>query len=106
MLRLSPEHEEKLSAAVLMTSVFIRTEIPFMLQSGFRRRTGGAISRDAAKCSMINPSPCRRWMSEQDKQPPYMPISEENPCLGWRRDSHYAQSAGNILDPGAGDAAC
>ncbi|VFS63189.1 Phosphoenolpyruvate-protein phosphotransferase [Kluyvera cryocrescens] len=25
-----------------------------------------------------------RWMSGPDKQLPYMPISEENPCLGWR----------------------
>ena len=53
---------------------------------------------------MFNDKPvtCVRWMS--DKQLPYMPISEENPCLGWRIALRLDQP--EIFDPGAGDAAC
>lgn len=40
-----------------------------------------------------------------DKQLPYMPISEENPCLGWR-GIRITLDQPEIFLIGAGDAAC
>ena len=56
------------------------------------------------KC--INPSTLRTLDVGADKQLPYMPISEENPCLGWRGIRITLDQPGDLLDPGAGDAAC
>lgn len=62
---LSPEHEEKLGSRIDGIGLY-RTEIPFMLQSGFpSEEEQVAQYRGCCKCSMINPSPCVRWMSEQ-----------------------------------------
>ncbi len=62
---LSPEHEEKLGSCIDGIGLY-RTEIPFMLQSGFpSEEEQVAQYQGCCKCSMINPSPCVRWMSEQ-----------------------------------------
>ncbi len=77
-----------------------------MLQSGFPSEEE-QVAQYQGMLQMFNDKPVtlRTLDVGADKQLPYMPISEENPCLGWR-DSHYARSAGDLLDPGAGDAAC
>lgn len=83
-----------------------RTEIPFMLQSGFPSEEE-QVAQYQGMLQMFNDKPVtlRTLDVGADKQLPYMPISEENPCrLAW--DSHYARSAGDLLDRGAGDAAC
>lgn len=102
---LSPEHEENW-AAVLMASVFIALKSHSCCKVVSRRKKNRWRSiRGCCKCSMINPPPCVRWMSEQ--------ISSCLTCRSAKRihawlawDSHYARSAGDLLDPGAGDAAC
>ncbi len=103
---LSPEHEEKLGSRIDGIGLY-RTEIPFMLQSGFPsgRRTGGAVSGTLATFN-DKPVTLRTLDVGADKQLPYMPISEENPCLGWRGIRITLDQAGDLLDPGAGDAAC
>lgn len=46
---------------------------------------------------MFNSKPVTlRTGHRRDKQLPYMPISEENPCLGWR-GSASPISAGDLL---------
>lgn len=81
---LSPEHEEKLGSRIDGIGLY-RTEIPFMLQSGFPSEEE-QVSQYQGMLQMFNDKPVtlRTLDVGADKQLPYMPISEENPCLGWR----------------------
>ena len=81
---LSPEHEEKLGSFVDGIGLY-RTEIPFMLQSGFPSEEE-QVAQYQGMLQMFNSKPVtlRTLDIGADKQLPYMPISEENPCLGWR----------------------
>ena len=62
---LSPEHEEKLGSRIDGIGLY-RTEIPFMLQSGFPSEEE-QVAQYQGMLQMFNdkPSPCVRWMSEQ-----------------------------------------
>ncbi|PVZ82462.1 phosphoenolpyruvate-protein phosphotransferase PtsP [Serratia sp. S1B] len=81
---LSPEHEQMLGGRVDGVGLY-RTELPFMLQSGFPSEEEqvaqyqGMLQLDPQK-----PVTLRTLDVGADKQLSYMPISEENPCLGWR----------------------
>lgn len=81
---LSPEHEEKLGSFVDGIGLY-RTEIPFMLQNGFPSEEE-QVAQYQGMLQMFNSKPVtlRTLDIGADKQLPYMPISEENPCLGWR----------------------
>ncbi len=81
---LSPEHEEKLGSFVDGIGLY-RTENPFMLQSGFPSEEE-QVAQYQGMLQMFNSKPVtlRTLDIGADKQLPYMPISEENPCLGWR----------------------
>ena len=81
---LSPEHEEKLGSRIDGIGLY-RTEIPFMLQSGFPSEEE-QVAQYQGMLQMFNEKPVtlRTLDIGADKQLPYMPISEENPCLGWR----------------------
>ncbi len=95
---LSPEHEEKLGSRIDGIGLY-RTEIPFMLQSGFpSEEEQVAQYQGCCKCLMINPSPCVRWMSEQISSCLTCRLAKRiHAGLAW--DSHYARSAGDLLDP-------
>ena len=81
---LSPEHEEKLGSFVDGIGLY-RTESPFMLQSVFPSEEE-QVAQYQGMLQMFNSKPVtlRTLDIGADKQLPYMPISEENPCLGWR----------------------
>ncbi|HAT1610003.1 TPA: phosphoenolpyruvate--protein phosphotransferase [Raoultella planticola] len=81
---LSLEHEEKLGNFIDGIGLY-RTEIPFMLQSGFPSEEE-QVAQYQGMLQMFNEKPVtlRTLDIGADKQLPYMPISEENPCLGWR----------------------
>lgn len=81
---LSPEHEQKLGRRIDGIGLY-RTEIPFMLQSGFPSEEE-QVAQYQGMLQMFNDKPVtlRTLDIGADKQLPYMPISEENPCLGWR----------------------
>lgn len=81
---LSPEHEQKLGAYVDGIGLY-RTEIPFMLQNGFPSEEE-QVAQYQGMLQMFHHKPVtlRTLDIGADKQLPYMPISEENPCLGWR----------------------
>lgn len=81
---LSPEHEQKLGSRIDGIGLY-RTEIPFMLQSGFPSEEE-QVAQYQGMLQMFNDKPVtlRTLDIGADKQLPYMPISEENPCLGWR----------------------
>ena len=81
---LSPEHEEKLGNFVDGIGLY-RTEIPFMLQSGFPSEEE-QVAQYQGMLQMFNDKSVtlRTLDIGADNQLPYMPISEENPCLGWR----------------------
>ena len=81
---LSPEHQEKLGNFVDGIGLY-RTEIPFMLQSGFPSEEE-QVAQYQGMLQMFNDKSVtlRTLDIGADKQLPYMPISEENPCLGWR----------------------
>ncbi|ALB63894.1 FIG001592: Phosphocarrier protein kinase/phosphorylase, nitrogen regulation associated [Cronobacter condimenti 1330] len=81
---LSPAHEEKLGSRIDGIGLY-RTEIPFMLQSGFPSEEE-QVAQYQGMLQMFNDKPVtlRTLDIGADKQLPYMPISEENPCLGWR----------------------
>ncbi|MDY0969930.1 phosphoenolpyruvate--protein phosphotransferase [Siccibacter turicensis] len=81
---LSPEHEQKLGSRIDGIGLY-RTEIPFMLQSGFPSEEE-QVAQYQGMLQMFNDKPVtlRTLDVGADKQLPYMPISEENPCLGWR----------------------
>ncbi|MBK4116972.1 phosphoenolpyruvate--protein phosphotransferase [Pluralibacter gergoviae] len=81
---LSPKHEQKLGSRIDGIGLY-RTEIPFMLQSGFPSEEE-QVAQYQGMLQMFNDKPVtlRTLDIGADKQLPYMPISEENPCLGWR----------------------
>lgn len=81
---LSPEHEQLLGGRVDGVGLY-RTEIPFMLQSGFpSEEEQVAQYQGMLQLYPQKPVTLRTLDIGADKQLPYMPISEENPCLGWR----------------------
>ncbi|AJI95828.1 phosphoenolpyruvate-protein phosphotransferase [Yersinia ruckeri] len=81
---LSPEHEQLLGGRVDGVGLY-RTEIPFMLQSGFPSEDEQVAQyRGMLQLYPQKPVTLRTLDIGADKQLPYMPISEENPCLGWR----------------------
>ena len=62
-----------------------RTEVPFMLQSGFPSEEE-QVAQYQGMLQLFHQKPVtlRTLDIGADKQLPYMPISEENPALGWR----------------------
>ncbi|ACS86791.1 phosphoenolpyruvate--protein phosphotransferase [Musicola paradisiaca] len=81
---LSSEHEKRFINLVDGVGLY-RTEIPFMLQNGFPSEEEQVAQYEA----MLRLYPSRPVMLRTldigaDKQLPYLSISEENPCLGWR----------------------
>ncbi|EPV4540480.1 phosphoenolpyruvate--protein phosphotransferase [Yersinia enterocolitica] len=81
---LSPEHEQLLGGRVDGVGLY-RTEIPFVLQSGFPSEEEQVAQYQGMLQLYPNkPVTLRTLDIGADKQLPYMPISEENPCLGWR----------------------
>lgn len=81
---LSAEHEQRLEACVDGVGLY-RTEIPFMLQSGFpSEEEQVAQYQGMLQINPAKPVVLRTLDIGADKQLPYMPISEENPSLGWR----------------------
>ncbi len=81
---LSAEHERALGSWVDGIGLY-RTEIPFMLQSGFPSEEEQVAQYQGMLQLFLNkPVTLRTLDIGADKQLPYMPISEENPCLGWR----------------------
>ncbi|QKJ88498.1 Phosphoenolpyruvate-protein phosphotransferase [Paramixta manurensis] len=81
---LSAEHEQAQGSWVDGIGLY-RTEIPFMLQSGFPSEEEQVAQYQGMLQLFLNkPVTLRTLDIGADKQLPYMPISEENPCLGWR----------------------
>ncbi|CAJ0993224.1 phosphoenolpyruvate--protein phosphotransferase [Pantoea sp. Nvir] len=81
---LSLEHEQMLDSWVDGIGLY-RTEIPFMLQNGFPSEEEQVAHYQGMLQLFHNkPVTLRTLDIGADKQLPYMPISEENPCLGWR----------------------
>ncbi|WP_067709002.1 phosphoenolpyruvate--protein phosphotransferase [Erwinia sp. ErVv1] len=81
---LSAEHEKSLGSWVDGVGLY-RTEIPFMLQNGFpSEEEQVAQYQGMLQLFLSKPVTLRTLDIGADKQLPYMPISEENPCLGWR----------------------
>ncbi|MFZ4835509.1 phosphoenolpyruvate--protein phosphotransferase [Rouxiella sp. Mn2063] len=81
---LSADHEKLFGGRVDGVGLY-RTEIPFMLQSGFpSEEEQVAQYQGMLQLFPAKPVTLRTLDIGSDKQLPYMPISEENPCLGWR----------------------
>ncbi|GLR08336.1 phosphoenolpyruvate--protein phosphotransferase [Mixta theicola] len=81
---LSAEHEQTMGNWVDGIGLY-RTEIPFMLQNGFPSEEEQVAQYQGMLQLFLNkPVTLRTLDIGADKQLPYMPISEENPCLGWR----------------------
>lgn len=81
---LSAEHEQRLDDRVDGIGLY-RTEIPFMLQNGFPSEEEQVAQYQGMLQLFPGKSVTFRTLDVgADKQLPYMPISEENPCLGWR----------------------
>ena len=81
---LSVEHEQALGSWVDGIGLY-RTEIPFMLQNGFPSEEEQVAQYQGMLQMFLNkPVTLRTLDIGADKQLPYMPISEENPSLGWR----------------------
>ena len=81
---LSAEHEQAMDNWVDGIGLY-RTEIPFMLQNGFPSEEEQVAQYQGMLQLFLNkPVTLRTLDIGADKQLPYMPISEENPCLGWR----------------------
>lgn len=81
---LSADHEKLFGSRVDGVGLY-RTEIPFMLQSGFPSEEEQVAQYQGMLQLFPQKSVTLRTLDiGSDKQLPYMPISEENPCLGWR----------------------
>lgn len=81
---LSLEHEEQLADFTDGIGLY-RTEIAFMLHNGFPSEEE-QVAHYQAMLQMFHNKPVtlRTLDIGADKQLPYLPISEANPCLGWR----------------------
>ncbi|WP_446469937.1 phosphoenolpyruvate--protein phosphotransferase [Xenorhabdus stockiae] len=81
---LSLKYEQQIGDSIDGVGLY-RTEIPFMLHSGFpsedeqRNRYQEMLTLFPDKSVVL-----RTLDIGADKHLPYMPINEENPCLGWR----------------------
>ncbi|MBS0855919.1 MULTISPECIES: phosphoenolpyruvate--protein phosphotransferase [Tatumella] len=81
---LSAELEQEMNSWVDGVGLY-RTEVPFMLQSGFPSEEEQVAQYQGMLQLFNNKSVTLRTLDiGADKQLPYMPISEENPSLGWR----------------------
>ncbi len=81
---LTPEHEQSAGDWVDGIGLY-RTEFPFLLQSGFPSEEE-QVAQYKGMLQLFHEKPVtlRTLDIGAEKQLPYMPISEENPCLGWR----------------------
>lgn len=81
---LSTDHEKLFINQVDGVGLY-RTEIPFMFQSGFPSEDEQmAQYQSMLQLYPTRPVTLRTLDIGADKPLPYLPISEENPCLGWR----------------------
>ncbi|ATG16273.1 phosphoenolpyruvate-protein phosphotransferase PtsP [Providencia alcalifaciens] len=81
---LSPRYEQQIHDGVDGVGLY-RTELPFMLHNGFPSEDEQKqLYREVLQLFSTKPVVLRTLDIGADKQLPYMPISEENPCLGWR----------------------
>ncbi|MBG5950786.1 phosphoenolpyruvate--protein phosphotransferase [Proteus terrae] len=81
---LNIKYEQRISVGIDGVGLY-RTEIPFMLQSGFPSEDEQKNRyREILSFFPDKPVVLRALDIGADKQLPYMPINEENPCLGWR----------------------
>ena len=81
---LNAEHDHQLGSKVDGVGLY-RTEIPFMLQSGFPSEEEQVAQYQGMLQGFLDkPVTLRTLDIGADKQLPYMPISEENPSMGWR----------------------
>lgn len=81
---LSLKYELQISSSIDGVGLY-RTEIPFMLHSGFPSEDEQkARYQEMLQLFPDKPVVLRTLDIGADKQLPYMPISEDNPCLGWR----------------------
>ncbi|MDM3831025.1 phosphoenolpyruvate--protein phosphotransferase [Proteus mirabilis] len=81
---LSIKYEQRISVGIDGVGLY-RTEIPFMLQSGFPSEDEQKNRyREILSFFPNKPVVLRALDIGADKQLPYMPINEENPCLGWQ----------------------
>lgn len=81
---LNIKYEQRISMGIEGVGLY-RTEIPFMLQSGFPSEDEQKNRyREILSFFPDKPVVLRALDVGADKQLPYMPINEENPCLGWR----------------------
>ncbi|CDG88601.1 phosphoenolpyruvate--protein phosphotransferase [Xenorhabdus bovienii] len=81
---LSLKYEQQIGGSIDGVGLY-RTEIPFMLHRGFPSEDEQK-NRYQEMLALLPDKPVvlRTLDIGADKQLPYMPISEENPCLGWR----------------------
>lgn len=81
---LRAEHEQIMGNRVDGVGLY-RTEIPFMLHGGFpSEEEQVAQYQGMLQLFPDKPVTLRTLDIGADKSLPYMPVSEENPCLGWR----------------------
>ncbi|MBI6548862.1 phosphoenolpyruvate--protein phosphotransferase [Xenorhabdus lircayensis] len=81
---LSLKYEQQIEDSIDGVGLY-RTEIPFMLHSGFPSEDEQKNRyQEMLELFPDKPVVLRTLDIGADKQLPYMPISEENPCLGWR----------------------
>ncbi|CDG22882.1 Phosphoenolpyruvate-protein phosphotransferase ptsP [Xenorhabdus poinarii G6] len=81
---LSLKNEQKTEGCIDGIGLY-RTEIPFMLSSGFPSEDEQKHRyQEMLELFPDKPVVLRTLDIGADKQLPYMPINEENPCLGWR----------------------
>ncbi len=81
---LSPRYEQQINTGVDGIGLY-RTELPFMLHNGFPSEDEQKqLYKEVLQLFPSKPVVLRTLDIGADKQLPYMPISEENPSLGWR----------------------
>lgn len=81
---LSPRYEQQINMGVDGVGLY-RTELPFMLHNGFPSEDEQKqMYQEVLELFPTKPVVLRTLDIGADKQLPYMPISEENPSLGWR----------------------